>query len=318
MTNNHTISIDIGGTKTAIGIINDKYKLKAIKIKKTIKGIAEFPFFFNECLKTGVLMGCSEGILCNQMVYCGIPGNFSPGGEIVVNNGSGLQLIKNNEDFKENNLTDWILNEMNQKFEFLFINDALAQAIGGIYQVGINKFINKRVLYIGPGTGLGGALIDVGESINDLNVLSDGHIYDVMIKGDDGAEKMAEDMISGRALYEKSGVYPKEIAESDELWLKHEPCIQKMGDDLIQLLSVLTSGDFSKKNPNNNWGKEDQLLLKNIDIVLFGGSILNKGKMGKYYQKRFINEINMDIKFIKDPTEAALLGSTIYFQNNKV
>ena len=40
--------------------------------------------------------------------------------------------------------------------------------------------------------------------------------------------------------------------------------------------------------------------------------------MGKYYQKRFINEINMDIKFIKDPTEAALLGSTIYFQNNKV
>ena len=93
----------------------------------------------------------------------------------------------------------------------------------------------------------GGALIDVGASINDLNILSDGHIYDVMIKGDDGAEKMAEDIISGRALYEKSGVYSKEIAESDELWLKHESCIQKMGDDLIQLLSVLTSGDFSKK-----------------------------------------------------------------------
>ena len=308
----YVIAIDIGGTKTAIGIVcNEKKTVIGSKIVKTMIGKSEFPKFLQNCIKIGCKIGGEEGILSLSMVCIGIPGNFASGGEIILKNGSGSQIIKKNEIFDDWNLTKWITSEIDPNYDLFFINDAVSQAIGGIHQIWSDQLKNKRVLYIGPGTGLGGAIIDVGNNCYDLTQHTDGHIYDIMIPGDDGDEKMAEDLISGRAVYEKCDETAKNISQSDVLWRKHEPVINKMGDDLVKLIQTIRSGQFQKKIKENNWEKEEMTIATGIDVILMGGSIGTIDPIGGRLKRILIKNLDLDILTIKDSVTAALVGTSI-------
>ena len=107
-----------------------------------------------------------------------------------------------------------------------------------------DQFRGQLVLYVGPGTGLGGAVLMVGDDPNQIEPVTDGHIYDIMI--DDGAGNigMAEDLVSGRAVIEQCGVSGSEINADDELWALHQPSVVKMGDAMVRLIQTLTSGSF--------------------------------------------------------------------------
>ena len=301
------ICIDVGGTKTAIGVVY-KNTVNKHTITPTLIGKSVFPKFLKNCVKTGVKIAQDEGYYDGLMVYIGLPGNFPPGRRILVKKGSGMQIITKNEKFDQSDITDWILTEISNKNNIYFINDALSQAIGGVRQLWSDVFKNKRALYVGPGTGLGGALIDIGNSPTQISPIGDGHIYDVMIKGDDGEEKMAEDRISGRYIHEKCDVSAKEISESDELWRNHYQVIDRMGDDLVTLILTLMTGKFKKNNNENNWVENDQLKIKDVDLILLGGSIATRGRIGEFLLDKLKSKINLPILPIKDTIESALIG----------
>ena len=162
-----------------------------------------------------------------------------------------------------------------------------------------------------PGTGLGGAVLQIGESKDDIIVETDGHIYDVMISGnygDDGDAWMAEDIISGRAVYEKCDVSAKEINDCDDKWSNHELYVTKIGDAIAQLINTLISGSFQKKHLSNEWSYEDKENMKSVDIILLGGGLTKKGRFGNHIYNVVKQKINLPLHQINKSNEAALIG----------
>ena len=100
-----------------------------------------------------------------------------PGNEIYLIKGSAQQLLLDNQFFTEGSITPWLTIGMS----VFAINDALAQAIGAIQAHWNDDFKQKVMVYIGPGTGLGGAILKLGTTPSKFEIITDGHIYDLLL-----------------------------------------------------------------------------------------------------------------------------------------
>ena len=212
MNNQGHLVLDVGGTKTVVGCIDHNQKvLLWYDSVKTESGYHEFPKFIGKVLKEAILKAHEGRILLNSVVGMGLPGNFDSGAKFNLKKGSGRQLIKKNEKIEGFLDNKWISSQFPDDFNVWAVNDAVAQAVEGILQTWSDAYQHKLFLYIGPGTGLGGAVIASGSTVDDLVPITDGHIYDVMVEGGDSDEWMAENLISGRAVMEKCDVSAKRL-----------------------------------------------------------------------------------------------------------
>ena len=179
---NHYIAIDIGGTKTSSAILNAHSKeLLNYESVKSNPGYHIFPKFLGELIKKQLNNAVKRSINIDRRVLVALPGNFETGEEIYYKSGSGRQILLKHEEFDSLNITSWLTAYVPQKYNFFAMNDAKAQAIGAISSTWRDEFKHQVVLFISPGTGLGGALVKMGDDPKDFEFICDGHIYDIIV-----------------------------------------------------------------------------------------------------------------------------------------
>ncbi|MCK4881467.1 MAG: hypothetical protein KAS92_00415, partial [Candidatus Omnitrophica bacterium] len=236
--------------------------------------------------------------------------------------GSAANLGINKSDFDGINMDEEFTKRLGVKT--VVRNDALAQMGFGLQALldseDTRKILTgKKVAYIGPGTGLGGAF---GQIDNDGNVeyYTDGHIYDLKIEDGmelviniEGSETvtipltgMAEDVFSGRAIQEMQeviniretdhGLQPifkgelggkllnNILEQKNDEHLEYKIAMQIAefeGEMLGQIVEKVYTGDIKKWNDSADWSDKDRELVKGTVNFVLAGSVATKGEVGR-------------------------------------
>ena len=310
-----SLALDIGGTKTTLGFIDHTKKTVLKKITHpTVTGLASFPLFIGDLIKTAVKIAIEEAYSLEPRVCVALPGNFRMGHDIQIKKGSARQLIHEDEDFIELNITAWLTKAFPENISLFAINDAMAQAVGGVYTTWRDDYANKVMLFMGPGTGLGGAILKIGDDREDLTFITDGHIYDVMVDIQ-GQQCMAEDILSGRGIFERTGVVAKALSERDDYWNQNQGVINDCADCAVQIVMNIKQKTIQKKCQKNNWSPSDIELAATIDCVLLGGSIGTKGRLGQVLNQRLSHVMDGRVIQSKDTDGNALIGAVLMGQS---
>jgi predicted NBD/HSP70 family sugar kinase len=306
-----SIALDVGGTKTTVGLIeHTKKNILKKTTHRTVTGRASFPLFIGDLIKTALKTAQDEGYSLSSRVCVALPGNFPMGPYIRIKKGSARQLIHENEEFHELNITPWLTEAFPKRVSLFAINDAMAQAVGGVYTTWCDDYANKVMLYIGPGTGLGGAILQMGDDREDVALITDGHIYDVMVDSH-GHQCMAEDILSGRGIFNRTGVVAKALSECDDYWNHNQGVIDDCADCAVQIVMNIKQKTIQKKCFKNNWSPSDIALAATFEHVLLGGSIGTKGRLGRVLNQHLSNVMDGRVTQLKDPDGNALIGAVL-------
>ena len=280
----HSICFDIGGTKTATGLISScGTNIRLLNQVPTQPGLTIFPTFFSHEVKQVEAFSRKNNITLSNTIMLSLPGNFEPGNKMYFKEGSGLQLLKRGEGYLSKSIDNWLFSKLDKPYLLFAINDAMAQALGALL---VNKDMIKQhstILYIGPGTGLGGAIIKVGESVKNTSFITDGHIYDFLINIS-GNHVMAEDILSGRGVFDHLNMDAK--AFNNQLKVQSSPhdYVTLMGDVCVDIVMAIKEGRIIKKH--NTWLAHECDEIKTINTVILGGSLGTQGIIGQSLRLR--------------------------------
>jgi predicted NBD/HSP70 family sugar kinase len=301
----HSICFDIGGTKTATGLISScGTDIRLLNQVPTQPGLTSFPAFFSHEVKQVEAFSRKNNITLSNTIMLSLPGNFEPGNTIFFKEGSGLQLLKRGEGYPSKSINKWLFSELDRDYKLFAINDAKAQALGALLQnKGMIK-LHSMILYIGPGTGLGGAIIKVGESVNHTSFITDGHIYDFLIDIN-GNHVMAEDILSGRGVFEHLNMDAKAL--NDQLNGQSSPhdYVTLMGDVCVGIVKAIKEGRVIKKF--DTWLAHECEEVKTINTVILGGSLGTKGMIGQSLRLR-LEAIGVTVIQDQNPVLNAFIG----------
>ena len=248
-----------------------------------------------------VLIEAEKSKLQLEAVSIGFPANISLDAVKTVVPGSGQNISIESDE--------WAGISIQQFFEKVFkdipvfvINDALAQCWGGLMENGFKRYIRAQqtVVYIGMGTGLGGACCVIDESLRP-SFFTDGHLYDIWLEGSSG-RCIAEEYLSGTGFFERTGYKPEQVCdlkvpESLQYW-------RSLGEDLHQLMSIIQSGSVLKRD--TLWSQTDQSKLKNVNIWLFGASFAKASPARDLWMSQL--DAREHIYVLKEPDMAAMRG----------
>lgn len=310
-----SIALDVGGTKTTVGFIDHtKKRVFQKSTHPTVTGWESFPSFIGGLIKTGGKITEKERYDLDCRVYVALPGNFLMGSDIKVKEGSARQLIHKNEHFFDLNITPWLTQSFPENVSLFAINDAMAQAVGGVYTTWCDDYANKVMLFMGPGTGLGGAILKIGDDREDVTFITDGHIYDVMVDIQ-GQEWMAEDILSGRGIFERTGVVAKALNERDDYWNQNQGVINDCADCAVQIVMNIQEKKVKKNITQNHWNDHELALASEVEIILLGGSIGTNGRLGKTLKERLSDHFSGRVIQGLNADENALIGAWLMGQH---
>ena len=306
-----TLALDVGGTKTTIGLVDTTCKriLKRETVPTTV-GLIEFPQFIGSLVKSWVKIARDERIGVDPIVGVALPGNFEMGGRVMLKKGSAEQLIQKNETFYDLDITEWLTQDFPDDFSIFAVNDGIAQAVGGVYSTWCDDYANQVMLYMGPGTGLGGAIVEIGDDREDVRLVTDGHIFDVMVSIQ-GQECMAEDVLSGRGIFNRTGKVAKILNERDDYWNQHQAAIDDCVECAVQIVMNIKQKTIRKKFKENDWPQADIEFASTIEYVLLGGSIGTKGRLGQALYDRLSSEFDGLVVQPTDTDGNALIGAVL-------
>ena len=242
----------------------------------------------------------------SSVVTVAMPGRFIGPTQSVVSPGSAAQLNAVNGELDGVDMMP-LLRSIFDGRKVMIINDAIAQFYGGV-KLNFDKCKGKKVAYIGIGTGLGGG---IGYVTQGLNLLTDGHIFDIQVTRLDGSLCMAEDVLSGRAFYNRIGMTPQYVNQHAQWTAEVEDVIYEMGDVLSQLMEMLYHGEVYKCDAAQDWDLDDLETLKGTGCFLIGGSIGTKGELSNRLLSAARQRLNTPFQMIviTDATDAALWGA---------
>ncbi len=192
------------------------------------------------------------------------PGKLIGPSRHIISRGSARNLESFETEFDNLDMAVFLGPIFPKKWVVKIENDAIAQMKGGLTQLKEGAVPGKWG-YVGPGTGLGGGFATV-QAHGDIEVYTDGHIYDIALQNSQGRWQSAEDLISGRAFFEKTGVLAQDAP------LDH-PYILEMAGYLEQLLEKLFEGHIQKISADNNWSEPECARVKGTTHFLMGGSL---------------------------------------------
>jgi hypothetical protein len=314
------LSIDIGGTKTAFGIlelVNTTPELKYGSKIKTVRGI--------DGIKRGlasIISNCEEWAnlhlrTLNSTIFVGTAGNLSGENKSIVLPGSAVHLGTTPTEFDNCDLEALFTSACNNKYTFIIKNDGVAQLAGGLNSAFKsnsvrNSLLGEKVAYIGPGTGLGGAFAEIGFD-GQTDFFTDGHIFDMEIKNSKGALVGAESVYSGTGFHTNNNVTTLSLNDSPKQFQKHKTAIEDMGYYLAQICIAIHKGHF-KKLSKYSWSAKDYSQVKGIKHFFMGGSVGVSGPVSDLIlniAKSQIKKQGLHFTFYKidSPIKAALLGA---------
>lgn len=313
--------MDIGGTKIAYALVGIDHKFRPL-----------LPFLYQNTIETkkGVLGLCQQLAEIYQEVLArtrnkinllpvigiGSPGRFGNKQHTVIDPGTAKNLESFAHEMDGVNLERELKRSLPKTLKLLIKNDALLQLLGGIYLLNDKRFLNQKVAYIGPGTGLGGGFCCV-KNFDQVRFFTDGHIFDFALKNNLGKTQQAESLISGRAFFKETGFSAKDANDNTELFNRLLPAINTMGGYLSQLIGHIHSGRIKKRQSSRLWSELDGRRVKGICYFLMGGSLGSRGRFSDALLKSARAHLSTmglkDCELIPIPNieKAALLGAAL-------
>jgi hypothetical protein len=309
--NRAKIAVDVGGTKIAYGAFCGP-DLLFVRSIPFFKGKEAVYTAFDTIMQAALGQLAKLGHGYEPVLYISTAGKLIGENGSVVDPGSAKNLGLFPEEFDYFDWDNDIKARLPKSWTIKVFNDALCQCRGGLYFLSQQRryasvFNSAKIAYIGPGTGLGGALADCDKEGIPL-FYSDGHIFDICLESG-----MAEDEISGRAFFNKTGHSCREWTPKDI------HIIEKMGESLAELMANLHKGTVTKKDGINQWSKPILNRVLGTSIFLIGGSLGTRRGVSSILLascKRHLATFfkgKHPIRWIRipSPNKAALLGSIL-------
>jgi len=318
--NQYLITIDIGGTKVAGGLI-DTHNLSLVYIyeQKAIKGKPGLVQTMTAVISHLKQVAIKKNYQLSTTINIGMAGNINPQNPLVLP-GTAVNLGVSPTEFDNLNIKQFFNQNLGEQWQFNVCNDGFSQLAGGFFQCVSNKqpLKNKKVAYIGPGTGLGGAFARFNGKT--LEFYTDGHIYDMVLKSITGQCVFAEGLFSGTGFFNQYNISLKDVNSNLELLKTYEQEINHLGEYLYQICRNIYLGSF-KKTSNYQWTSYDYQAVQGTRIFFMGGSVGTRGKIADRLidraKKMLEKEFDLEFTFYKiaNAQAAALLGAAIFFDN---
>ena len=226
--NSHILAIDIGGTKIGYGLVPIRKNSVSFStpilfkgITNTIKGKEALAEKTAEILAICQKFANKNHIKILPYIAVASPGKFIGNKKEIIAPNTAINLELFSGEFANLNLIELLTESIPNSFQIKVINDAVAQMVGGINLITnkSNLLINKKICYIGPGTGLGGGFCEVN-SKQIIKTKTDGHIFDLKILDSNNQQVKAEDVFCGTAFERITNYSPYEVEHDKSLFIK--------------------------------------------------------------------------------------------------
>jgi glucokinase len=233
---------------------------------------------------------------------------WKAGTETIIANGSALNLGEKREpQFDGVSLETLLRNLTPSGLEVKVKNDAGVQMIGlteAVRKMESEKVTGKKIVYMGPGTGFGGAVMNAeGKLVTDGHYQfmklgkrvskdpNDGIVYDTIAEHNHANYEKhrctdaiyPEDILSGTGIgvvLEKiygagmtSEKFDKEIYPfpSDEKQQQAVAQLKSIGRYYGEVMAKLYQGDFTHMDPKAEWPQADKQAIAGFETIVFGG-----------------------------------------------
>ncbi len=346
------IGIDIGGSKIDWGIypINGDLEKKSIYSEKisTPKGLINLTNCYYNILLKAINVAKSKGFYI-KAVGIGSPGRFIEYRKqnIVMDNliieeignpfiiESSLFSISNKNTIAKGtaeNLSQYpgefdgvilesVLQRLSPKYVRVVVNNDAGVQLQALTNTIADKgnLIDKKVIYLGLGTGLGTAIMNPdGKLVTDghfqyikisklTQTLADSEVYNIIRdKNKDKYNKVnsVDDVILPEDIFSSAGIgnilkntfnietlpdhfddiIYKEGKESDIVKQR----LQSIGKYMGYFLATLRSGNFNHLDPDAEWPAFDKAQIRNFSTIILGGGIV---KDSKFFQDFILPEV---------------------------
>lgn len=301
------ISLDIGGSTSRVGLIHYVTFQPLWSHKQTTpKGFVKVLNIIKELYQLA-RDACNQLNLAAMPTIClSLPGNFPMGKHIELKEGSALQILNYEAPICPKKASKKIQEAMSIFPNWFALNDGWAQCIGGVHQLWSKEMMNHRFLYIGIGTGLGGAVVEVRNSPLDVEFITDGHIYDIVCH-----HGMAEDIVSGRAIQTMFDMDAKRVVRLPCIW-QQDIAFKTITQTMIEIVHHIKKGTVKKQQSRNQWPINERRRAQGISGILLGGSIGAKSAFGMYCRNVLRQTFpSMIIHQVVDSDCAGLQGAAI-------
>lgn len=196
------------------------------------------------------------------------------------------------------------------------------------------RFLDKKVVYVGMGTGLGGGFAAVSKE-GKVSVHTDGHIYDIrlgmkhdmqtlktrsaalpakdkLLFAPDGHSIRAEDILSGTAFTKMTGKQGESISTAkgaEEV----RGILELMGRGLAELVEKIHNATLKKLDPDVDWPQGDLDKVKGTSTVLMGGGMANNEHLMKIIEETAQAELTAqgirNVAFVAVPDKETTLAA---------
>ena len=314
MSNGYKLIIDIGGSKTQIACvkIEDNLDIKEFKkiiknqyfsYQKTKKGVVNLKKLLPEIIEK--ITNRNKKITIKEVII-GCPGNFNNKNYIISKDSAQNLLI--NETI---NIKKLFEDSCPIKAKVTVMNDALMQCLGAIIVLDLHKKPHHG-LFLGIGTGLGGACFEINKN-QQIIFFSDGHLSELETTFDN-EKTLAQDYISGTYFAESLNIKLKKEFQKKKKELAFDLLVKEIATRSFSFLDEIKNQKTFKQKNKKAWSEQDYIKASKFKSVIFGGGLLDDTKVQNLFSRVYKNSLNnkYDIYFAKNSKLCAMIGGYFY------
>jgi predicted NBD/HSP70 family sugar kinase len=317
------IGVDIGGTKTKAGAVpvTTGGVADRLLVSSQIATPRTAPPGFYDAMAEMVRQVCAQarqqGAVVLPLAAVAHPGRFLPDGSLARGTTPNLGLSDGQFDGCRP------AQELARRLGFTVAaeNDAVAQMRFGLDALLRDptvrpQLLGEAVVYVGPGTGMGGGVARVGPEGN-VAIMTDGHLFDMQVPGYGDGTLTAEEVFTGPAIARELArrnralsppIEPATGGRLDEILLGEGPAAlpshlaearriaETYGELFARLIAAIHEGRVVKvrletaadgfvrrhvDEPDRAWSAEDCATVRGARRLLFGGWLGCSQGLGK-------------------------------------
>lgn len=349
------VGVDIGGTKIKLGAVEVRREAPRVRvvISREIATPREPPATLYDVVADAVRRVNEEaqrkGLCVLPPVAVAHPGRFLPGGALARGTTPNLGTAPGQFD-------GWRpAEELERRLAVSVVaeNDAVAQMRFGLEVLLADPavrshLLGETVVYLGPGTGMGGGVARVGRG-GDVTTITDGHLFDMQLPGYRDGTLTAEELFTGPAIardvternaHHAVPIHPAHAGELDRLLTSAEGpkalraeaarIADRYGEILALLIQAIHAGRVTKvrletpadgrlirhvDEPDRAWSADDRAAVRGVRRFVFGGFVGCSRGLGGRIRTRALEALHQrglaDVRIFQvpvDSAEAGLLG----------
>lgn len=362
------IGVDIGGTKikAAAVIQNPKSTIQNLPGACSVVADDEVPTpraappaFYDEvaALIRRVAAGAqAQGCHVEPIVSIAHPGRFLPDGTLARATTPNIGATPGQFDGLHP------ADELRRRLQMhvLVENDAISQMRFGLAALlrdpsTRSHLLGQVVVYLGPGTGMGGGVARVGAD-GSVTPVTDGHLFDMQVPGIRDGSLTAEELFTGPAIAKRVAganemlsppIEPARAGRLDEILCgaaapaAHRQVAERIADQqghiLAAIIQALHEGRVTKvrlesisdgsvrrhvDEPDRAWSTADRALVRGVRRFLFGGFVGSSRGLGVRIRQQALEELAergiSDVRIMPVPAtsgDAGVLGAVCAIQS---